>query len=83
MMTHGYVQQGTTKFSEVTWRLNLLVNCHNTDALWGSTTQAGEQCQMLVPNDVKDPVLWRLLKVGLNRNNPWHHLLTGLLDGDL
>ena len=35
------------------------------DVLWGFMIWAGEQCCMLVPNDLKDQVLWRLLKVSL------------------
>ena len=31
---------------------------------WGFMIQAGEQCCMLVPADLRDPVLWQLLKVG-------------------
>ena len=53
------------QFSEVEWRLDLLANCHNMDALWVYMIWAGEQCHMLVPADLKDPVLWRLLKVCL------------------
>ena len=64
-MTHGYVCQGATQFSKVEWRLNPLTNCHNMDALWGFMIWVGEQCQMLVPANLKDPVLWRLLKVSL------------------
>ena len=40
-----------------------MANCHNMDALWGFMIQAREQCQMSVPADLRDPVLWRLLKV--------------------
>ena len=40
-----------------------MANCHNMDALWGFMIRAGEQCRMSVPAELRDPVLWRLLKV--------------------
>ena len=41
-MTHDYVHLEWSKFSKVKWRLDLLVNCHNMDALWGFMVQARE-----------------------------------------
>ena len=36
MMTHRYICPGWVNgFQEVEWRNDLLVNCHNMDALWG------------------------------------------------
>ena len=64
MMTHGYICPGWVNgFQEVEWRNDPLANCHNMDALWGFMIQAGEQCRMSVPAELRDPVLWRLLKV--------------------
>ena len=40
-----------------------MANCHNMDALCGFMIRAGEQCRMLVLAKLRDPVLWRLLKV--------------------
>ena len=66
MMTHGYIHPGwVNAFQEVEWRKDLLVNCHNMGTLWGFTIRAGEQCHMLVPANLRDPILWRLLKVGI------------------
>ena len=84
MMTHGYVCLGWVNgFSEVKWRNNLLVNCHNMDALWGFMIQAGEQCHMSVLSDLRDPILWWLLKVEFNRNGSWCRSLMILIDGYL
>ena len=64
MMTHGFICPGWVNgFQEVEWRNDLLANCHNMDALWGFMIQAGEQCWMLVLAELRDPVLWQLLKV--------------------
>ena len=63
-MTHRYIHSGWVNgFQEVEWRNDPLVNCHNMDALWGFIIQAGEQCHMLVRAELRDPVLWWLLKV--------------------
>ena len=64
MMTHGYIHPGWVNgFQEVEWRNDPLVNCHNMDALGGFMIRAGEQCRMSVPAELRDPVLWQLLKV--------------------
>ena len=64
MMTHGYIRPGWVNgFQEVKWRNDPLANCHNMDTLWGFMIRAGEQCWMLVPAELRDPVLWQLLKV--------------------
>ena len=64
MMTHRYICPGwVNRFQEVEWKNNLLVNCHNMDTLWGFMIWAGEQCWMLVLAELRDPVLWQLLKV--------------------
>ena len=64
MMTHGYIRPGWVNgFQEVEWRNDPLANCHNMDALWGFMIRVGEQCRMSVPAELRDPVLWRLLKV--------------------
>ena len=76
-MTHGYVHLGWINgFQEVEWRNNPLANCHNMDALWGFMIRVGEQCCMLVSADLRDPILWWLLKVGTRQK--W--LLTPLTD---
>ena len=84
MMTHRYIHpEWVNGFQEVEWRNDSLANCHNMDTLWGFMIQAGEQCHMLVPADLRDPVLWRLLKVGIQ----WKQLLVSFaddpIDGDL
>ena len=74
MMTHGYVHlRWVNGFSKVEWRNDPL--CHNMDVLWGFMIWAGEQCCMSVLADLRDPVLWRLLKVELDRNSSWCCLL--------
>ena len=71
-------------FQEVEWRNNPLANCHNMDTLWGFMIRAGEQCCMSVPADLRDPVLWRLLKVwNLTETTLDTVYLTSQIDGDL
>ena len=82
MMTHRYICPGWVNgFQEVEWRNDPLVDCHNMDTLWGFMIQAGEQCWMLVPADLR--VLQWLLKVGIR----WKRLLVlftdDSIDGDL
>ena len=84
MMTHGYVcLEWINGFQEVKWRNDPLVNYHNMDTLWGFMIQAGEQCCMLVPDDLRDPVLWHLLKVGTQQKQLLMLLTDNPIDGYL
>ena len=67
------------QFSEVEWRLDPLANCHNIDTFWEFMIQAGEWCCMLVPSDLKGPILWRLLKVYLCNQTTFVSLADGML----
>ena len=84
MMTHGYVCLGwINSFSKVKWCNDPLANCHNMDTLWGFMIQAGEQCCMSVLANLRDPVLWQLLKVGTQQKRLVMPLTDSSGDGDL
>ena len=65
-MTCGHIHPGWVNgFQEMEWQNDLLVNFHNMDTLWGFMIRAEKQCCMLVLADLRDPILWQLLKVGI------------------
>ena len=84
MMTHGYIRPGWVNgFPEVEWRNNPLANCHNMDTLWGFMIQAGEQGRMLVLAELRDLVLWQLLKVWNSTEMALDTITDSPTDGDL
>ena len=83
-MTHGYIRPGWVNgFQEVKWQNDPLANRHNMDSLWGFMIRVGEQCWMLVLANLRDPVLWQLLKVGIRRKRLLVSFADDPIDGDL
>ena len=84
MMSHRYIHPGWMNgFQEVEWRNDPLANCHNMDALWGFMIQVGEQCQMSVLAELRDLVLWWLLKVWNLTEMAFDTVTDESIDGDL
>ena len=58
------VTVGDGSVAQARWQRDTLDECHNDDTLWGYAIRSSEELRKTTPEELGDPVLWRLMQMG-------------------